>query len=105
MEGWGGEGEGREERDAEGRGEGRGKGEGEGRKGGWSCKSQPMFYLQLIVIASPTSSVMTASVPSTSEMMVGAMYLEEGLVCPPTTTVPRLDWRTFCKRLTEEGRR
>ena len=62
-----------------------------------------MFYLQLIVTGSPTSSVMTASVPSTSEMMVGAMYLEEGLVCPPTTTVPRLDWSTFCKRLTVEG--
>ena len=92
------------------RGKGKKGGRGEGRErrggrgGGWSCESQLMFYLQLIVTA-PTSSVMTASVPSTSEMMVGAMYLEEGLVCPPTTTVPRLDWSTFCKRLTVEGRR
>ena len=83
-----------------------GREEGGGGKGrGWSCKSQHMLYLQVIVIASPTSSVMTASVSSTSEMMVGAMYLEEGLVCPPATTVPRLDWSTFCKRLTVEGRR
>ena len=42
---------------------------------------------------------MTGSVSSTSERTVGAMYLEEGLVCPPTTTLARLDWRTFCKRL------
>lgn len=49
---------------------------------------------------------MRGSVSSTSEMMVGAMYLEEGLVSPPTTTFPRVDWSTFCKRLTgreEEG--
>ena len=60
-----------------------------------------------IVSACPTSSAMRGSVSSMSEMMVGAMYLEEGLVSPPTNTFPRVDWSTFCKRLTgrEEGER
>ena len=46
---------------------------------------------------------MTGSVSSTSERTVGAMYFEEGLVCPPTTTLAWLDWRTFCKRLRVGG--
>ena len=69
---------------------------------GWLCKrahKQDIYS----VSAGPTSSVMTGSVSSTSERTVGAMYLEEGLVSPPTTTFPRLDWSTFCKRLTARG--